>query len=108
MSPSRTGTAAGATTAVPERAFPAAAPFLFAPDFRGEPSREGSPTGRGWRILRAITQEREDTELYGREHSPSEILPAARSSMDLKPAPAGHGRMELFDLSLRTKSLWLV
>ncbi len=108
MSPSRTGTAAGATTAAPERVFPAGGPFLFAPDFSAEPARQGSPTGRGWRILRAITQEREGTELRGRESLPSEELPAPRSSMDWKPAPAGHRRMESFELSLRTKSLWLV
>src|SRR5882757_3287798 len=105
MSSSSIGTTAGATTASPERVFSSGSPFLFAPDFRSE-RREGSPADRGWRILRAITQEREERELCGGEPQPSRDLPAARPAVALEPGTLG--RMESFELSVRTKSLWLV
>src|SRR5437764_15228598 len=71
-------------------------------------ARGGSQNGTGQRILRAITQEREEKE-------PSGALPplsgrpfAASSSLGLGPERWSSGKMESSDLNLRTKSLRLI
>src|SRR4051794_31200940 len=73
----------------------------------GDRSREGSPNDRGWRILRAITQECEDREPYGAEAPLAGGLFVLRPPKGVKPGTRDPGRMESSDLNLRTKSLRL-
>src|SRR5436853_5934185 len=73
----------------------------------GDRSREGSPNDRGWRILRAITQEREERESHGADASLAGRLSALPFSEGCKPGSRRPGRMESSDLNLRTKSLRL-
>ncbi|PYQ54388.1 MAG: hypothetical protein DMF53_29620 [Acidobacteria bacterium] len=74
-----------------------------------EIARDGSPNGKGQRILRAITQEREIKEELREALPPlTGRLFALRSSDDLGPERWGSGKMEPSDLNLRTKSLRLI
>src|SRR3954470_2203956 len=96
---------AGGLAAPTEAVFLAGAPS--ATGTRGDHSRDGSPNGRGWRILRAITQEREERESRGADAPLAGRLSALPFSEGCKPGSRRPGRMESSDLNLRTKSLRL-
>src|SRR5436305_6467494 len=84
-------------------------PGAFAMAAMAEIARDGSPNGKGQRILRAITQEREIKEELREALPPlTGRLFALRSSDDLGPERWGSGKMEPSDLNLRTKSLRLI
>src|SRR5436305_2594395 len=83
-------------------------PGPFAAAIPAATARGGSQNGTGQRILRAITQEREEKE-------PSGALPplagrpfASPSSLGLGPERWGSGKMGPSDLNRRTKSLRLI